>query len=61
VPSDRRELQQYKLPIAGIFVTLKTIRLAIVVGDFNLNLLVLKMCNVGEKWKIPTIEFGAIL
>jgi hypothetical protein len=48
-------------PTAGIFVTLKTIRLAIVVGDFNLNLLVLKMCNVGEKWKFPLIEFGAIL
>jgi len=24
-----------------------------VVGDFNLNLLVVKMCNLGEKWKIP--------
>ncbi len=60
VPSDRRELQPYKIPIAGILWHLK-IQLARVVGDFNLNLLVLKMCNVGEKWKIPTSELSAIL
>ncbi len=36
-------------PNSWNFVTLKTIRLARVVGDFNLNLLVLKMCNMGEK------------
>ncbi len=53
VPSDRRELQPYKLPISGILWLKIKIRLARVVGDFNLNLLVLKMCNVDEKWKTP--------
>ncbi len=56
MPSDKKELQPYNLPIAGILPHFLEIWLDGVVGDFNLNLLVLKMCNLGEKWKTPTLE-----
>jgi hypothetical protein len=47
VPSDRRELQPYNLPIAWILSHLKKNRDDRVVGNFNLNLLVVeKMCNL---------------
>jgi hypothetical protein len=57
VPSDRRELQPYNLPIAWILPHLKKIWFDRVVGNFNLNLLVVvKMCNLDEKWKILIVE-----
>jgi len=66
VPSDRRELQPYNLPIAWILPHLKKIRYDRVVGNFNLNLLVVvKMCNWmrNEKslsWKCNFVRYGQL-
>jgi hypothetical protein len=62
VPSDRRELQPYNLPIAWIFCHIfKKSDVVESVGNFNLNLLIVtKMCNLDEKWKILIVE-SAIL